>query len=404
LIQSGVTTVQHIHITRAGPIGRVRGLAEQVIKAYEDIGMRVSYSYGYRDQCRLVYEHDEAFLKRVPQDVAAELREWFAMQAIPMDDQIGLFVDLWERYGRNQRERVSIQLAPTNLHWCSDESLRALQDIAQQYKVCVHLHLLESVFQKAYAQKRSGMTAVQHIGSLGMLGPHLTLGHAVWVTEKDLDLIAETGTRICHNASSNLRLRSGIAPCSHFLERGIPVAIGMDEATINDDRDMLQELRLVLRLHRTPGMDDAAPTAAQVFRMATEHGADTTGYAGRIGTIAPGMGADLVLLNWRDMVYPHMDADMPVIDVLVRRAKTAGVAAVMIAGEVVYEDGRFIRLDKDAVLEEFARAMSAPPSDGEQRRKRLAQKVAPFVRAFYDGYLDNIDREPYSRYRYNACR
>src|SRR5207249_7282000 len=90
---------------------------------------------------------------------------------------------------------------------------------------------------------------------MGFLGPHLTLGHGVWLTEDDIDLVVETGTMICHNASSNLRLRSGVAPLNHFLARGVRVALGLDEAGINDDRDMLQEMRLVLRLHREPGMD-----------------------------------------------------------------------------------------------------------------------------------------------------
>ena len=57
--------------------------------------------------------------------------------------------------------------------------------------------------------------------------------------------------------------------------RGVRVALGLDEAGINDDRDMLQEMRLVLRLHRVPGMDDAVPTCPQVLKIATEDGAAT---------------------------------------------------------------------------------------------------------------------------------
>ena len=66
--------------------------------------------------------------------------------------------------------------------------------------------------------------------------------------------------------------------------------MGLDEAGINDDRDMLQEMRLVLRLHRVPGMEDGVPTAAQVFQMATENGALTTGFGSTIGTLEPGQG------------------------------------------------------------------------------------------------------------------
>ena len=97
---------------------------------------------------------------------------------------------------------------------------------------------------------------------------------------------------LCHNCSSNFRLRSGIAALNHFEAKGINTAIGLDEAGINDDRDMLQEMRLVLRTHRVPGIGDEVPTMAQVFRMASIGGARTTGFREQIGTIAEGEAAD----------------------------------------------------------------------------------------------------------------
>src|SRR3989440_8743462 len=149
---------------------------------------------------------------------------------------------------------------------------------------------------------------------MDMLGPHMTLGHGVWLNEDDIERVAATGTMICHNASSNLRLRSGVAPLNRFLAAGVNVALGLDEAGINDDRDMLQEMRLVLRLHRVPGMDDVVPTSAQVFRMATENGAATTPYAGHIGTLERGKAADVVLLSWRQIAHPFLDPDTAVVD------------------------------------------------------------------------------------------
>ena len=98
----------------------------------------------------------------------------------------------------------------------------------------------------------------------------LTLGHGVWLNEKDIDRLAAAGGCVCHNCSSNFRLRSGVAALNFFEKKGINTAIGLDEAGINDDRDMLQEMKLVLRAHRVPGMvEDDVPTMAQVLRMAT---------------------------------------------------------------------------------------------------------------------------------------
>jgi len=55
MIASGITTVQHIHGWMPGTFNEVEARSEQVIRAYEDIGMRVSYCYAVRDQNRLVY-------------------------------------------------------------------------------------------------------------------------------------------------------------------------------------------------------------------------------------------------------------------------------------------------------------------------------------------------------------
>ncbi|MGH8065554.1 MAG: amidohydrolase family protein [Candidatus Entotheonellia bacterium] len=395
MLESGITTVQHLHGWRVGPIARVYAIAEQILKAYQDIGMRVSYSYALRDQNRLVYEADEAFSKRVPPSLALDLTAWLQAQTIPIQDHLQLFVDLWERW--NSQERIRIQLAPANLHWCSDEALKALCDHAAKYRVGLHMHLLETAYQKEYAQRRTGMTAVRYLDGLGLLGPQMTLGHGVWVTEEDIERVAATGTMICHNASSNLRLRSGVAPLNHWTARGVRVALGLDEAGLNDDRDILQEMRVVLRLHRVPGMDDVVPTCPQVFQMATENGALTTGFADTIGTLAPGKAADLVLMNWRQVAYPYLDQDAPVLDAVVHRGKTAGVETVLIAGEPVLRDGKSTRVNKAEVLDALAASLRVPLQPDEERRRRLSREVFPHVQRFYDGWLDERARDPFYR-------
>ena len=225
----------------------------------------------------------------------------------------------------------------------------------------------------------------------------MTLGHGVWMTEADIELCAATGTRLCHNCSSNFRLKSGLAPVNRLRARDIPVAIGIDEAGINDDRDMLQEMRLVLRAHREPGIDAPHPSPAAVLRMATEHGAGTTPFAGSIGRLSQGSAADLVVLDWNAVTYPYQSEDIPLVDVLVQRAKSSAVKTVMIGGAIVYEDGRFTRVDRDAILAEIAGRLSRPLSPDEEARRELARAVLPHVRRFYDGYLDGLGDEPHYR-------
>ncbi len=155
MLESGITTVQHLHGVRLGPAAKVIEAAGRVLKAYDDIGMRVSYSYLLRDQNRLAYEADEAFAARFPAPVSDQLRAYLRSQAIPVEDHHGIFTTLWEQCGRNTRERARIQLAPANLHWCTDEALNALRDWSAKYRVGMHMHLVETAYQQEYARRRT---------------------------------------------------------------------------------------------------------------------------------------------------------------------------------------------------------------------------------------------------------
>src|SRR5580700_489386 len=296
MIASGITTVQHIHGWMPGTFEEVEARSEQVIRAYEDIGMRVSYCYAVRDQNRLVYQADQEFVAGLPPALQDPMKRWFERFKMNLDDSMALFANLHRKH-QNKR-RVKIQLAPANLHWCSDRALGLMSDASKKYGVPMHMHLLETPLQKEYARRRGGGTAVEYIDRFGMLGPHMTLGHGVWLNEKDIDRLAETGTCVCHNCSSNFRLRSGVAALNVFEAKGINTAIGIDEAGINDDRDMLQEMRMVLRAHRVPGIVEAdVPTMSQVLRMATVGGAKTTPFGESIGALEVGKAADMVLID-----------------------------------------------------------------------------------------------------------
>ncbi len=394
MIESGVTTVQHLQGRLPPPLSSMLAGAGDTLRAYQDIGMRVSYAHTIRDQNLLVYEADQDFLARLPPDLARELAPMLARQLAPLEDHFALFDGLRAHFATDPR--IAIQMSPANLHWCSDAALERVRQTCEATGVPLHIHLLETQYQKAYAHKRAGVGALAQLDRAGLLGPLCTLGHGVWLTEAEVERVAETGTRICHNCSSNLRLRSGVASLNHWEKRGVRVAIGIDEAGLNDDRDMLLEMRLVLRQHRTPGMDPAdVPTPAQVFRMATEHGAATTGFGESIGRLVPGARADLVLLDWRQLAYPFLDEDTDVLSAVVQRAKTGGVETVMVQGEVIYRDRRFTRVDKDAALAELAARMGRPRTPEEEARRGVARRVAPFIRDFYRDYLPEGTPRPF---------
>src|SRR5450755_4464209 len=124
-------------------------------------------------------------------------------------------------------------------------------------------------------------------------------------------------------------------------------------------------MRFVLRAHRNPGIDYQVPTMAQVFRMATIGGAKTTPFGAHLGTLEVGKAADMVLIDWSQISYPYLDAEMPVLDAVIQRAKTEGVKTVIAAGEIIYQDGKFIKVDRDTALQQLSDLLKCPLSPDE---------------------------------------
>ncbi|UWQ19104.1 amidohydrolase family protein [Jannaschia sp. M317] len=384
MIASGVTTVQHLHSRAPGDQTAVVGRAQAILGAYQDIGMRVSYSFALRDQNRMIYAADETFIEMLPPDARAPMAAYLGGFALPLDDQIGVFRalrDIWA-----DAPGIAIQIAPANLHWLSDAALEQAARLSEETGAPMHMHLLETPYQKEYARRRTGGSAVEYIDQFGLLTPRLTIGHGTWMTPDDLALLAERGACLCHNCSSNLRLKSGTLDLNAVLAAGIPCALGIDEAGINDDRDMLQEMRMALTLHRPAGHDAKAPTAAQVLRMATQHGAATTPFGQDIGRLAVGGLADIVLVDWKAVTQPWQDPAIGMVDVLIRRARSGAVKTVLIGGEVVFDRGQFTRIDRDEIHAAINRALNRPDTPAEAARREMAAAALPIVRAFYSDW------------------
>jgi 5-methylthioadenosine/S-adenosylhomocysteine deaminase len=399
MIASGITTVQHLHGWIPGTLDEVLAKSNQVLKAYEDIGMRASYSHTVRNQNRLMYQSDDALIASLPGELQAPMSKWFGRFKTGLSDYMDLFAQLHASH--NAKRRLKIQLAPANLHWCTDAALTAFADVSKKYDVPIHMHLVETAYQKAYAKKRGGGSALDYLERFDLLNSRLTLGHGTWLSERDIDRVADAGICICHNCSSNFRLRSGIAPLNRFEARGITTGIGLDEAGINDDRDMLQEMRLVLRAHRVPGMVDTdVPTTAQVFRMATSGGARTTPFGDGIGSLEIGQAADLVLVDWDQIAWPYLDQETPLIDAVIQRAKTEGVKLTMCDGEILYRDGEFTRIDRGETLKRLHDELQKPLTAAELERRGLSAAILPHIRAFYADYIDVSSHQPF--YRMNS--
>ena len=386
LLAGGVTTVQHLN-------GRLRGDPEQyeaadtaVLRAYADVGMRVSYSRGLTDQNRFVYSDDEQFIASLSPDEQATVRMVMpARYESPEEQLASSYTRLREKWHGAADGRIAIQLAPANLHWCSDELLLAAAEISERDNVGMHMHLSETPYQEVYAAQLSdGRTAVGYLRERGLLSSRLTLGHAVWIDDSDIDLLAASGTIVCHNPGSNLRLRSGLAPTARLRANGVRLALGIDEAGLADDRDMFSEIRLAWALAQAPGQDTTArTTATQALDMALDGSAASTPFAGRIGRLQPGYAADFLVLDWESITGTYLDPAAELIDAVVRRARPAAVRQVYVAGELVFAEGQATTVDGPAMRSELRRFLAGRAGPEQRDRQSAAAALEAAVARFY---------------------
>jgi cytosine/adenosine deaminase-related metal-dependent hydrolase len=168
-----------------------------------------------------------------------------------------------------------------------------------------------------------------------------------------------------------------------MLARGVNVAMGTDSTAINDDDDLLQEMRLVSKLHRQPGIGAPAISVEQVLAMATANAAVPTGFAGDIGVLEPGRRADLLLIRLDRLEDPYLEPDTPPVEVVLGRAKTQDVAAVVVDGEVLLRDGAHQRFDRADVARELREQLARPLETETLATRRMAGRLSPYVERFY---------------------
>ena len=397
MIESGTTTVMYNH--SQSPPDRLEEDLGVVLRAFDDVGMRTALSVGYREQNRIVYADDQEFMAGLPSDLAASLRKHLAATDMSADDYFAVFESLHRRFGTDPAGKVTVLLSPSNVQWVSAEFLQRTKEYAANHQAGIHIHLVESPYQKEFGIKTWGKTPAAHLQELGFLGPELSCAHAVWLTDGDIDLLAQSDATVCHNPSSNLRLKNGVAPVNAMIAGGINVAMGTDSTAINDDDDMLQEMRLVSKLHRQPGIGAPALNSHQVLRMATINAAQPTFFHDRIGALEQGRRADMVLLELSALQEPYLDPDTNIVDALVYRGKSRHVDTVLIDGRVVLRDGEFPGLSKDDVVNELKDRFARPVEAQVTEARDVVQRLMPYVERFYQSWNGE---EGTPHYRYNS--
>jgi len=215
----------------------------------------------------------------------------------------------------------------------------------------LHLHTAETPEYNDLVRERTGRSNVEMLADVGALGPGVMLNHCVHLSERDIALIAEAGSPVIHDPTSNMLLASGIAPLPELRDAGVLLGLGCDGPACNNGQDMIENMKYAALLQKAVTRQADVVVAAEVFRMATAGGAAAIGLGDRLGRLAPGMRADVVLI---DMHRPHLTPMHDPLAALVYGARSSDVDTVLVGGRVVVRHGVVQTLDEQRVVRAVA--------------------------------------------------
>jgi 5-methylthioadenosine/S-adenosylhomocysteine deaminase len=266
--------------------------AAAVVRAYEERGIRAVVALRIRDG-----EYDEIFPDPAAISPAAfsALRAASPLNPRPLAETIALVDSCICRFN-GRAGSIAVFPGPSNPSRCGDDLLVACERLAEAHDVGIHTHLLETSRQDQLQRARYGRSTVAHLDELGLLTPRLSRAHCIWMDEDGLLRMAAAGAPAVHNPESNLKFGSGLAPLRDMKRLGVPVAVGTDGITQNDNLILHGALHLATITHRSGDRDRTHWISADdALKMATLAGARAMQLRGRTGAIEVGMQADLVV-------------------------------------------------------------------------------------------------------------
>ena len=244
---------------------------------------------------------------------------------------------------------VTIAVEPHSTYLCAPELLRKAFQLTQSLRLPLVIHLAESKSEVDQIKERYGRTPVEHLAELGILAPNVLACHCVELTENDIHLLQRFDVKVAHNAESNMKLASGVAPIPELLDKGICVGLGTDGCASNNNLDLFLEMDTVAKLHKARTLDPTTMDALSVLKMATIQAARALGLDHLIGSLEAGKKADLIII---DTNKPHLTPMYSPVSHLVYAAMGSDVATTIINGRVVMENGSLNTMDLRKVMDD----------------------------------------------------
>lgn len=255
-------------------------------------------------------------------------------------------INLYKKFENSQDGRINIALGPHAVYTTDKKYLKEISRVSKEYKMPIHIHLSETKVENEECIKRFGQSPTEVFEECGIFENKTIAAHGVHLTEKDLDILSKYDVSVVHNPSSNLKLSSGFLDCSKIIDRGINLAMGTDSSASNNNLSMFKEISIASLVSKYK--DPKNLRAYEVLKMATINGAKALGMDEKIGSLEEGKIADIILI---DLNNPNHTPQNNLISSLCYSTFDTDVSHVLINGEIVFDNKKFINLDIDEIIQ-----------------------------------------------------
>lgn len=248
--------------------------------------------------------------------------------------------------------RITTMMSPHAPYTCPPAYIRRILDRAIEHNLPLHIHMSETEREVLQNVKEYGQRPVAHLRDIGVFEHPTLVAHAVHVTEEEIDILQQFNVKISHNPMSNLKLGSGVAPVTQYLNKGMRVSIGTDSAASNNNLDMFQEVRLAALIHKGVLQDPLAVPAHLALQMGTSWGADAV-FLNNVGMLSVGYEADFITINPEQ---PHLQPPHQPVSHIIYSAIGHDVEDVYVQGKQIVRNKECLFLDEEKIMAEANRA------------------------------------------------
>lgn len=305
---------------------------DRIAQAANETGIRAILLRGYHDQHNMI---PEIFVE----DLDEITREYNKL------------IGRWHNKGDG---RLRTWIHPVNLLYCSPESFCKFNELARKHDIGIHTHVAEDRKGAKIIQDRYGKGYVEVFHDLGVLGPKFQMAHTIFVSEKEIQYIAEARARVMYTPTADMLLAAGVPPIQKMRELGIVVGLGTDSP--NNSQDMIQCMKFGALLQKVFTENSTVMPAHEILRIATIDGARSIGLDNEIGSLEVGKKADIVIV---DIHKPHSIPLHDPVSTLVYSSSGSDVDTVIVNGNIVVEGGKINNIVESDILQKAQEAAEA---------------------------------------------